>query len=88
MENIFMDISLILSRLSPTWSQEPGRTNTVRTPYKKGYLSLSWYTLPSNKTNFVLEVLADNNTLKDQYYFHSFDECLEQAQKMLSSDFC
>lgn len=83
-----MDVSSILSRLSPTWSQEPGRTNTVRARHEKGYVSLSWYTLPSTKLNFVLELLTNNNTLKDQHYFDSFDECVEQAQKLFGSDFC
>ena len=83
-----MDVSAILSQLSPTWSQEPGRTNTVRARYERGYIALSWFVLPSNKTNFVLELLSNNNTLKDQHYFDSFDECVEQAQKMIGSEFC
>ena len=83
-----MDVSSILSRLSPSWSQEPGRTNAVRTCHEKGYIALSWYTLPSTKLNFVLEFLTENNTLKDQHQFSTFDECVEQAQRLLGSDFC
>ena len=77
-----------LSRLSPEWSLEPGRTNTARVSHNKGYIAVSWFVLPSNKTNFVLELLSNNNTLKDQHYFDSFDECVEQAQKMIGSEFC
>ncbi len=80
-------IQQLLSKLSPDWSLEPGRTNSIRASFNKGYIAVSLYDMRTDdkvagKYNFVAETLAANNTLLDQAYFSNVDECIEYANRL------
>ncbi len=80
-------IEQLLSKLSPEWSLEPGRTNTIRASLRKGFIAISLFEkrmcskLTSNY-NVVAEILAPNNTLLDQAYFSNVDDCIEYANRL------
>jgi hypothetical protein len=51
-------IQQLLSKLSPDWSLEPGRTNSIRASFNKGYIAVSLYDMRTDdkvagKYNFV-----------------------------------
>lgn len=78
-------IEQILSKLSKDWSPEPGRDNSVRASLTKGFIVISLFDVRVNgesKCNFVAETLASNNTLLDQVYFTTADECIDYAEKL------
>ncbi len=80
-------IEHLLSRLSNDWSHEPGRNNSIRASFRKGYIAVSLYDMRTDdkvagKYNFVAETLAANNTLLDQAYFSNVDECIEYANRL------